>query len=131
MNESIHDESTALKASTTGKLLFGRRGQVKLSALLQKSRFASGDNIYVAVKVKNTTMRRVTGVKVELIRRAVICGPAVSGVEVENVKTITEHVMSSAFKSKEYTFKKGQERTSVLDLNIPVSSFCFHNNHTH
>ena len=59
IQKSIHDESKAFKASTKGHPFFGRRGNVKLSALLQKSRFSSGDNIYCAVKLKNSCARKV------------------------------------------------------------------------
>lgn len=116
--KSIHENSKSLKATTKGAPFLGRKGNVKLSALLQKSRFASGDNIYVAVKVRNTTARSVRGLKIELIRRIIIVRNNSGD---ENSKLMSENVVEAKFNQIEYKYRPGQERTSVLNLNIPVN----------
>lgn len=116
--KSIHAESKSLRATSKGTPFFGRRGDVKLSALLQKTRYASGDNVYVAVKVRNSTARAVRGIKIELIRRVILAHDN-SG-EIRN-KRMTEKVVKADFVSDDYKYSSNQERMSILNLNIPVN----------
>ncbi|CAG8467224.1 13369_t:CDS:2 [Acaulospora colombiana] len=107
-----------VEAVNMKQLWMGGSGAVMLESTLAETLFQSGGNISVKVRVKNDTKRRVQGLKVSITQRLLILANKVKK-EIDQVKIVGETVCEEWFKSKDFLFDCGEDRSTIVHINVP------------
>ncbi|KND03682.1 uncharacterized protein SPPG_01150 [Spizellomyces punctatus DAOM BR117] len=109
-----------IRAKNHRKVWFGGAGEVQLEGTIQKSFFCSGNDVYVELRVKNDSKRRVQGIKLSLIRKLMMLREGTSAQDpLNDVKMFSESVSETTFKEKDFIFDPGEERANILNIHIP------------
>ncbi|KAJ3037489.1 hypothetical protein HDV00_001664 [Rhizophlyctis rosea] len=113
-NEPIHVHNRR-------KVLLGGPGEVHLEGAIKTSFFRSGNDVYVEVRVRNESKRRVSGIRLSIVRRLLMGREGTAIVDfADGVKVISETVHEETFREKDYTFDPGENRSTVLHVTIPA-----------
>ncbi|KAI9012799.1 hypothetical protein BC832DRAFT_548054 [Gaertneriomyces semiglobifer] len=107
-----------VRARNHRKVWFGGAGEVHIEGTVQKSFFCSGSDVYVQLRVRNDSRRRVQGIKLALARRLLMLREG-AGDSSNDFKIVTETVSETSFKEKDFIFDPGEERSNILNIHIP------------
>jgi len=96
------------------KLLFGGDGRLGFLCQLNKTIYKAGEVAYLAIGIDNKTTRKITGIKMLLMRRAVTAVPA-------RPRTVAQKVvLERVLEGDDYTFGKIETREVLTDLLVPT-----------
>lgn len=95
------------------RLFFGGEGQIEVRCRLNKSIYKAGDMAYLALGIDNQTKRRVTKVKVSLVRRITTAIPA-------RPRTYSEKaILEQTLVGDDFVFGKMETREVLIEIPIP------------
>ncbi|CAG8441178.1 13238_t:CDS:2 [Acaulospora morrowiae] len=100
------------------QLWMGGSGAITLESTLVETLFQSGGNVSIKVRVKNDTKRRVQGLKVSITHRLLILANKAKK-EIDQVKAVGETVKEEWFKGKDFLFDCGEDRSTIVHINVP------------
>ncbi|KAJ3396058.1 hypothetical protein HDU92_004183 [Lobulomyces angularis] len=100
------------KVSRQKRSIKGDIGEVFITALLEKSLYCSGNDIYVQLQVKNYSKSKVR-LKLNLNKKLLLLKKN------DDIKVINACVKEIKFKGKNYQFDSGEERILMLHIQIP------------
>jgi hypothetical protein len=110
------------------KLFMGGDGTVQLESSIKSNFVTSGTNISIQIRVKNSTRKRVQGLKIAFVRKLSMLCPSVDPAEEEPVVKTLEEVFSTHFyKDKDYVFDPDEERCSIVHVPVPVKAYTVQN----
>ncbi|KAJ3278375.1 hypothetical protein HK104_002391, partial [Borealophlyctis nickersoniae] len=111
-----------IRARNHRRVWMGGAGEVHLEGTIKTSLFVSGNDVYVEVRVKNESKRRVQGIRMSLVRKLLMIreGTPVAADIANDVKILTESVAEKQFKERDFIFDPGEERSSIIHINIPT-----------
>lgn len=117
------DYRLPVHASNSTKLFWGGSGALELEAMLAERLHSAGGNLTVEVKVKNSTSRKVQGIRVGVARRLEMVSDKAQaelnpGLKIETV-SVSEVIGTQEFKSSSYLFDTGEERTMTVNMIVP------------
>ncbi|KAG0253046.1 hypothetical protein BGZ95_006463, partial [Linnemannia exigua] len=105
------------------KLFWGGNGNLELEAMLAERLHSAGGNLTVEVKVKNSTSRKVQGIRIGVARRLEMVSDKAQaelnpGLKIETV-SVSEVIGTQEFKSSSYLFDTGEERSMTVNMIVP------------
>jgi hypothetical protein len=110
------------------KLFMGGDGTVQLESSIKSNFVTAGTNISIQVRVKNSSRKRVQGLKIAFVRKlSMLCPPVDPADEEPQVKTIEENFATHFYKDKDYVFDPDEERCSTVHIPIPVKAHTVQN----
>ncbi|KAI8910606.1 hypothetical protein DFJ77DRAFT_101717 [Powellomyces hirtus] len=111
-----------IRAKNHRRVWFGGAGEVHIEGTIQKSYFCSGNDVYVELRVRNESRRRVQGIKLSLMRKLLMLKEGTAAKDlVSDTKIVSEIVAEKTFKEKDFVFDAGEERANILNIHIPRS----------
>ncbi|KAI8592016.1 hypothetical protein BDZ88DRAFT_409323 [Geranomyces variabilis] len=98
---------------------FSGGGEVHIEGTIQKSCFTSGSDVYVELRVRNESRRRVQGIKLALVKKLLMLKEGASESSLADTKIVSATVNEKTFKEKDFVFDAGEERANIININIP------------
>ncbi|KAI8603014.1 hypothetical protein EDD21DRAFT_352219 [Dissophora ornata] len=117
------DYRLPIRASNSTKLFWGGSGSLVLEAMLSEKLHSAGGNLTVEVKVKNSTSRKVQGIRLGVHRRLEMVSNKDKaqqdpGLRIDTV-SVSEVIGTQEFKSSSYLFDTGEERNMTINMIVP------------